>query len=252
LAAIFAPWVAHGDPLAMQLGNVLASPSTNAWFGTDNLGRDMFSRIVHGARVSLLSSVVAVSLGLVLGVPMGLLAAYGGGWIDLFLMRVADVLLSFPTILVAIVVVSILGTGVVNSVIAIGIASIPLYARLVRSAALGVQALEFVTAARALGQHDAAIIRRHILPGCVTPIVVQSTVHTATALLTIAGLSFLGLGAQPPSPEWGALVSAASQYLRVAAHLAIFPGLAIMVSVLGLNLLGDGLNDVLNPRLKNL
>ena len=247
LAAALAPWVAPRDPLAMELGNVLAAPGAHAWFG-----RDMFSRIVHGARVSLLSSVAAVTLGLVLGVPMGLLSAYCGGWIDLFLMRVADVLLSFPTILTAIVAVAILGTGVVNAALAIGIASTQLYARLTRSAALGVQALEFVTAARALGQRDGPIIRRHILPGCVTPIVVQSTVHMATALLTIAGLSFLGLGAQPPSPEWGALVSDSRQYLRVATHLAVFPGLAIMVSVLGLNLLGDGLNDVLNPRLKNL
>jgi peptide/nickel transport system permease protein len=249
LAAVLAPWVAPRDPLAMQLGGVLAGPSASAWFGTDNLGRDLFSRVVHGARLSLLSSASAVALGLVLGVPLGLFAAYWGGWIDLVLMRVVDVLLSFPTILVAIVVVSILGTGVVNAVLAIGIACIPLYARLTRSAALGVLALEFVTAARALGQRDGAIMRRHILPGCVTPIIVQSTLNTATALLTIAGLSFLGLGAQPPSPEWGALVSASRQYVRAAPHLAIFPGLAIMLSVLGLNLLGDGLNDLLNPRL---
>lgn len=252
LAAAAAPWVAHRDPLALQLGHVLAPPDARAWFGTDNLGRDLFSRIVHGARLSLLSSAAAVALGLVLGVPVGLLAAYWGGWVDLFLMRIIDVLLSFPSILVAIVAVSILGTGVVNAVLAIGIASTPLYARLSRSAALSVQALEFVTAARALGQRDAAIILRHILPGCVTPIVVQSTVHMATALLTIAGLSFLGLGAQPPSPEWGALISASRQYVRVAPHLAIFPGLAITISVLGLNLLGDGLNDLLNPRLKKL
>jgi ABC-type dipeptide/oligopeptide/nickel transport system permease subunit len=252
LVAILAPWVAPRDPLAMQLGHVLARPGAAAWLGTDNLGRDLFSRIVHGARLSLLSGTVAVAIGLVLGVPVGLLAAYWGGWVDLFLMRVVDVLLSFPTILVAIVVVSILGTGVINAVLAIGIASMPLYARLTRSAALGVQAQEFVTAARALGQRDGAIMRRHILPGCTSAIVVQSTVHMATALLTIAGLSFLGLGAQPPSPEWGALVSASRQYVRAAPHLAIFPGLAIMVSVLGLNLLGDGLNDVLNPRLKKL
>lgn len=250
LMAALAPWVAPRDPLAMELGDVLAPPGAGHWFGTDNLGRDLFSRVVHGARLSLLSSAAAVAMGLLLGVPLGLLASYAGGWLDLFLMRVVDVLLSFPTILVAIVVVSILGTGVINAVLAIGIASIPLYARLTRSAALGVQALEFVTAARALGQRDSAIIGRHILPGCITPIVVQSTVHMATAMLTIAGLSFLGLGAQPPSPEWGALVSASRQYVRAAPHLAIFPGLALMLSVLGLNLLGDGLNDVLNPRLK--
>jgi peptide/nickel transport system permease protein len=252
LVAVLAPWVTPRDPLAMQLGNVLATPSADAWFGTDNLGRDLFSRIVHGARLSLLSSAVAVTIGLILGVPMGLLAAYWGGWVELLLMRVVDVLLSFPTILVAIFVVSVLGTGVVNAVLAIGIASTPLYARLTRSAALSILSLEFITAARALGQWDGAIIYRHILPNCVAPIVVQSTVHLATALLTIAGLSFLGLGAQPPSPEWGALVSTSRQYLRVAPHLAIFPGLAIMVSVLALNMLGDGLNDVLNPRLKKL
>lgn len=250
LVAILAPWVALRDPLAMHLGHVLARPGGGAWFGTDNLGRDLFSRIVHGARLSLLSGAAAVALGLVLGVPVGLLAAYWGGWVDLFLMRVVDVLLSFPTILVAIVVVSILGTGVINAVLAIGVASTPLYARLTRSAALGVQALEFVTAARALGQRDGAIMRRHILPGCMTAIVVQTTVHMATALLTIAGLSFLGLGAQPPSPEWGALVSASRQYVRAAPHLAIFPGLAIMVTVLGFNLVGDAIRDALDPRIR--
>ena len=252
LVAVLAPWVIPRDPLAMQLSNVLATPSASAWFGTDNLGRDLFSRIVHGARLSLLSSAAAVTIGLILGVPVGLLAAYWGGWIELLLMRVVDLLLSFATILVAIFVVAVLGTGVVNAVFAVGIASMPLYARLTRSAALGVLSLEFITAARALGQRDGAIIYRHILPNCVAPIVVQSTVHLATALLTIAGLSFLGLGAQPPSPEWGALVSASRQYVRAAPHLAVFPGLAIMVSVLALNLLGDGLNDVLNPRLKKL
>ena len=232
----------------MQLGASLASPSRVHLFGTDSLGRDVLSQTIYGARVSLTIGFVSVGLALLGGVPLGALSGYAGGWLDRVAMRGVDVLVSFPTILLAIIVITIFGPGLVNAMIAIGIAQIPLYARLVRGAVLRVKALDYVAAARAVGSGDGRILWRHVLPNCPAPVLVQSTLFFATAILSAAYLGFLGLGAQPPTPEWGTMLSKARDFLRVAPHVSVFAGLTIMLTVLGLNLLGDGLRDVLDPR----
>ena len=232
----------------MQLGASLASPSRVHPFGTDSLGRDVLSQTIYGARVSLTIGFVSVGLALLGGVPLGALSGYAGGWLDRVAMRGVDVLVSFPTILLAIIVITIFGPGLVNAMIAIGIAQIPLYARLVRGAVLRVKALDYVAAARAVGSGDGRILWRHVLPNCLAPVLVQSTLFFATAILSAAYLGFLGLGAQPPTPEWGTMLSKARDFLRVAPHVSVFAGLTIMLTVLGLNLLGDGLRDVLDPR----
>ncbi|HWN14007.1 MAG TPA: ABC transporter permease [Candidatus Dormibacteraeota bacterium] len=246
--ALLAPWLAPHDPEAMQLGASLASPSRAHPFGTDSLGRDVLSQTIYGARVSLTIGFVSVGLALLGGVPLGALSGYAGGWLDRVAMRGVDVLVSFPTILLAIIVITIFGPGLVNAMIAIGIAQIPLYARLVRGAVLRVKALDYVAAARAVGSRDGRILWRHVLPNCLAPVLVQSTLFFATAILSAAYLGFLGMGAQPPTPEWGTMLSKARDFLRVAPHVSVFPGLTIMLTVLGLNLLGDGLRDVLDPR----
>ena len=230
----------------MQLGASLASPSRVHPFGTDSLGRDVLSQTIYGARVSL--TIGFVSVGLALGRGAARRALGLRGWLDRVAMRGVDVLVSFPTILLAIIVITIFGPGLVNAMIAIGIAQIPLYARLVRGAVLRVKALDYVAAARAVGSRDGRILWRHVLPNCLAPVLVQSTLFFATAILSAAYLGFLGLGAQPPTPEWGTMLSKARDFLRVAPHVSVFPGLTIMLTVLGLNLLGDGLRDVLDPR----
>jgi peptide/nickel transport system permease protein len=203
---------------------------------------------IHGARVSLTIGFVSVSLALAGGVPIGAVAGYGGGWLDRVIMRVVDVLVSFPTLLLAIVVITVFGPGLGNAMIAIGLAQVPLYARLTRGAVLKVKALDYVTAARASGAAGRRILWRHVFPNCWPPLLVQSTLLFATAILSAAYLGFLGLGAQPPTPEWGTMLARARDFLRVAPHVSVFPGLTIMLTVLGLNLLGDGLRDVLDPR----
>ena len=246
--AVLAPWLAPYDPEAMQLGANLRPPSWAHPFGTDSLGRDVLSQTIHGARISLTIGLVSVALALLGGVPIGAVAAHAGGWVDRVVMRVVDVLVSFPTILLAIVVITVFGPGLGNAMIAIGIAQIPLYARLMRGAVLRVEGLDYVLAARAAGAAEPRVLWRHVLPNCVAPLLVQSTLLFATAILSAAYLGFLGLGAQPPTPEWGTMLSKARDFLRVAPHVSVFPGLTIMVTVLGLNLLGDGLRDVLDPR----
>jgi len=248
--AVLAPWIAPHDPLRSSFAKRLQPPSAEHWLGTDELGRDMFSRLLYGARISLRVGLISVSIGTVIGVPLGAISAYYGGWVDLIVQRVIDVMLAFPGILLAIVLVSTLGVGLENVMIAVGVVSIPVYTRLVRGSALALKRKDFVEAARAAGARDLVIIARHILPNCVAPVIVQSTLQVGSSILWAAGLGFLGLGAQPPTPEWGTILSRGRQYLLVAPHITTATGLSIMLVVLGFNLLGDGLRDALDPRMQ--
>lgn len=248
LCAVFAPFLTPYDPIKPDFKNTLQAPSRAHALGTDWLGRDNFSRILFGSRISLAIGFISVSIGLLIGLPIGALSGYYGGRFDLLVQRLIDIMIAFPGILLAIVVVTILGVGVENVMIAVGITSIPIYTRLVRGSVLSTKEQGFVTAARALGVGDARIILRHIMPNCMGPIIVQSTFQIATSILWAAGLGFLGLGAQPPDPEWGAMLSRGREYIRTAHHLTTYPGLAILFMVLGFNLLGDGLRDALDPR----
>jgi len=249
LAAAFAGTVAPDEPLAADLDRMLLVPSRAHLLGTDELGRDLLSRIVFGARISLTLGFVSVSIGLLTGTTLGAVGTYRGGWGDLVSMRFVDMLLSFPPVLLAIGIVAVMGPSLYNAMIAIGVAQMPVYARLVRGLVLSLKEQQYVEAARALGAHDSRILLRHILPNCLSPLIVQSTLQIASAILSAAALGFLGLGAQPPTPEWGAMLSKGRLYLRVAPHLTAFPGLAIFVTVLGFNLFGDGLRDALDPRM---
>ncbi|MCS7275194.1 MAG: ABC transporter permease [Candidatus Bipolaricaulota bacterium] len=246
---LLADWIAPYDPLRPDFGRAREGPSWDSPLGRDELGRDILSRIIHGARISLWIGFIAVAIGVVLGVPLGAISGYYGR-LDIFVQRVVDIMLAFPGLLLAIVLISILGVGLSNVMVAVGVASIPTYARLVRGSVLSLREMDYVAAAKALGMSDGRIIFRHILPNCLAPIIVQSTLQVATAILFAAGLGYLGLGAKPPMPEWGVMLSTGRDYLRDWPHIATFPGLAIMLSVLGFNLLGDGLRDVLDPRLR--
>ena len=246
--AVVAPWLAPHSPIDQDLSRRLEAPSADHWFGTDDFGRDVFSRVLYGTRISLRVGLVAVALALFLGGTLGLIAGYYGGALDLLLMRCVDIMLAFPAILLAIVVVAVLGPSLTNAMIAVGITGVPVYARLVRGVVLQVKNQEYVTAARALGAGDPRIVLGAVLPNCVAPIMVQSTLGLATAILDAAGLSFLGLGAQPPMPEWGAMLSQGRQLILDAPWALTAPGMAILLAVLGFNLLGDGLRDLLDPR----
>jgi peptide/nickel transport system permease protein len=248
--AIFAPVLVPYDPVQGSLGDRLLSPSAAHWLGTDELGRDLLSRILFGARISLQIQIVAVVLALLVGVILGSVGGYLGGRTDNLIMRCMDVLLAFPSIFLALAIIAALGTGLFNLMLAAGISSIPAFARIVRASILSLKEREFVEAALALGSGTNRVMFRHLLPNCLAPIIVQSTLRMATVLLTASGLSFLGLGVQPPTPEWGAMLSNARSYLMVAPHVATIPGLAIMVVVVGFNLFGDGLRDTLDPRLR--
>jgi len=250
VCAILAPWIAPHDPIAISLRGRLAEPSRENPLGRDELGRDILSRIIHGARISVSIGLIAVAIGALIGIPVGAISGYYGGKTDLIVQRLIDIMLAFPGILLALAIVATLGVGLVNVMIAIGIMSIPIYVRLVRGSVLSIREQEYISAARALGSSDRRIIFRHILPNCLGPIIVQSTLQIATAILWAAALGFLGLGARPPTPEWGTMLSRGRDFLRTAPHLATFPGLAIMLTILGFNLLGDGLRDALDPRLK--
>ncbi|MCI2429510.1 ABC transporter permease [Candidatus Acetothermia bacterium] len=248
-AGLLAEWIAPYDPLRPDFGRAREGPSSDSLLGRDELGRDILSRIIYGARISLWIGFIAVAIGVALGVPLGAISGYYGR-LDIFVQRLVDIMLAFPGLLLAIVLISILGVGLSNVMIAIGVASIPTYARLVRSSVLSLREMDYVSAAKALGMGDGRIIFRHILPNCLAPIIVQSTLQIATAILFAAGLGFLGLGAKPPMPEWGVMLSTGRDYLRDWPHISTFPGLAIMLSVLGFNLLGDGLRDIFDPRLR--
>lgn len=226
-------------------------PSKEHFFGTDEFGRDIFSRVVYGSRVSLQVGFIAVAVALCIGGFLGALAGFYGGKVDNVIMRAMDILLSIPSTLLAIAIVAALGAGLGNLMIAVGISNVPTYARIVRASVMSIGGMEFIEAARAAGSSDLRIIFKHIIPNCLAPIIIQSTLGVAGAILTAAGLSFIGLGIQPPSPEWGAMVSSGRAYIRDFPHMTLFPGIAIMVTILSLNLLGDGLRDALDPKLKN-
>jgi peptide/nickel transport system permease protein len=240
--------VAPYDPLAQDLTRRLQPPSGEHWLGTDDFGRDVLSRVLHGSRVSLRLGIVAVLVALVVGGPIGLLAGYYGGAFDLFGMRVMDLMLAFPSILLSIVVVAILGPSLTNAMIAVGVMAVPQYARIVRGSVLSVRGLEYVQASRALGAADPRILARAILPNVTGPIIVTASLGLATAILDAAGLSFLGLGAQPPIPEWGSMLSQGRELVLVAPWVLTAPGVAVFLAVLGFNLVGDALRDLLDPR----
>ncbi len=226
-------------------------PSSEFWFGTDNLGRSIFSRVVHGARTSLSVGIISVGIAIVVGGLLGAAAGFYGGRVDNIIMRFMDILLAIPSILLAISIVAALGGGLFNVMLAVGISSIPGYARIVRASVIQIKGQEFIEAARAIGADDARIILLHIIPNSLAPIIVQGTLGVAGAILSAAGLSFIGLGLSPPSPEWGAMLSAGRDYIRDHLWMTLWPGLFIMITILSLNLLGDGLRDALDPKLKD-
>jgi ABC-type dipeptide/oligopeptide/nickel transport system permease subunit len=248
--AIAAPLPARYDPEQNRLVDALADPSLAHLLGTDHLGRDILARLVYGARNSLSIGFAAVALGLVVGVPLGAISGYYGGWIDLTIQRVVDVLLSFPGLLLALSLVAILGVGLVNVIVSVGLALVPAFVRLVRATTLSVSQLTYVDAARCLGATDVRVIGLHVLPNGLAPVIVQATLGLGTTILTAAALGFLGLGVQQPTPEWGSMLGEGRQYIFSNPNLATFPGLAIFLTVLGFNLAGDGLRDALDPSLR--
>jgi peptide/nickel transport system permease protein len=250
LTGLFAGVLAPHDPYEISLETSLRGPTSGHWLGQDELGRDLLSRIIYGARLSLVIGLIAVAIGVGFGVPIGAISGYRGGWPDLLTQRLIDIVMAFPGILLAIVLVAILGVGLTQVMVAVGIVSIPTYARLVRGQVLALRGQEFVEAARALGATSSRVIWRHVLPNTLAVIIVQSTLQIASAILSAAALGFLGLGAQPPAAEWGAMLSNARQYIRLAPHSVTFPGVAIMLTVLGFNLVGDAIRDALDPRMR--
>jgi peptide/nickel transport system permease protein len=251
LVAIIGPWIAPADPLIPSPLIRLQGPSFDHLFGTDSLGRDILSRIIYGTRISLMIGIISVSISLIPGTVLGLLAGYFGKRVDSVIMRCMDMLLAFPAILLAIFITAILEPSLTNTMVAVGIVYIPHYARIVRASVLGLKGQLFVQAIGHLGGSHGRIIFKHILPNCLPPIIVYATLGMGTAVLQAAALGFLGLGAQPPSPEWGAMLSEGRQYIQLAPHVAAYPGAAILILVLGFNLFGDGLRDVLDPSLRS-
>ena len=253
--ALFAPLIAPFDPRAQDLaalgGRCCPGPSSDNWFGLDALGRDEFSRIVYGARYSLLIGIVSTAVGLSVGLVLGSIAGYVGGVVDSVIMRVMDVMLSIPGFLLAIGIVAMLGPGLFQIMVAVGVTQIPIFARLLRGSILAQRENDFVLAARSVGVPRRTILASHILPNSMSPVIVQGTLALATAIIDVAGLGFLGLGPQDPStPEWGTMLTDTTRYLQTAPHLAIIPGIAIVLSVLGFNLIGDGLREALDPKLR--
>lgn len=250
LMALGAPWLSPRDPIKTAARDALQPPGPRFALGSDQFGRDVASRVLHGARVSLTVGLISVSIAVALGAPLGLVSGYYGGRLDGLIMRVMDVLLAFPGILLALAIVSVLTPGLTNVMIAVGLSAVPTYARLVRASVLSARENLYVEAARALGGRDLGILARYILPNVVAPLIVTATLGLGTAILSAAALGFLGLGSQPPQPEWGRMLSEGRDYLREAWWISTFPGLGIMLTVLAMNLLGDGLRDVLDPRLQ--
>ncbi len=246
--ALMAPILFPGNPSAPNLMKSLEKPSLKHPLGTDELGRSILGRILYGSRVSLLIAIGVVCVGLLVGVPLGLISGYYGGKVDFIIQRITDTLLAFPGFLLALALVAVLGVGLKNTIISVGISMVPIYIRLVRGCALSVREQTYVEAARAMGTRDSVILIRHILPNVLTPITIQTSLGMGTAILFAAGLGFLGIGVQPPTPEWGAMLGAGRAYLFHAPHVATFPGVAIFLAVLGFNLTGDGLRDILDPR----
>ncbi len=249
-SALLAPWIAPYMPADPDYNNILAGPSLAHPFGTDAYGRDILSRVIWGGRISLTVGFVSVALGGTAGVVLGLVSGYLGGLVDSVIMRFCDVLLAFPGILLAIGIVAVLGPGVTNVIYAVAVFSVPVFARLVRGSTLGLKQAVYVQAARSIGVRRIPLVLRHILPGTLPGVIVYASLRVGSAILVAAALSFIGLGAQPPSPEWGAMLAEGRNYLGVADQMTLFPGLAIFVTVLAFNLLGDGLRDALDQRLR--
>ena len=256
IAAIFAPLLATHDPVEQNLlliaNGCCPGPSADHWFGVDLLGRDLFSRIVYGARISLLVGIVSVGIGFSLGLVLGAIAGYVGGFVDSVIMRLMDVMLAIPGLLLAIGIVAALGPGLKEVMIAVGVANVPIFARLLRGSVLAQREADFVVAARAVGIRRPTILFAHILPNSISPVIVQGTLAMATAIIDVAGLGFLGIGLQDPdkTPEWGSMLTEVNEYLQTAPFLALIPGTAIVISVLGFNLIGDGLREALDPKLR--
>ena len=251
LVAIFADVIAPYPYDLQNYSDVKQWPSSKYIFGTDNFGRDIFSRVIYGTRVSLQIGFISLSVGALVGSIFGAIAGYFGGWVDTVIMRFTDILMSIPKIVLAIAIASTLGPGLVNAMIAVAISSIPNFARVVRASTLTVKDQEYIEAAIAIGAGNSRVIFRHIFPNILAPIIVQATLGVGVSIILAASLSFLGLGVEPPTPEWGAMLSAARTYIRDEWYMVLFPGLAIMITVLALNLLGDRLRDALDPKLKN-
>ncbi len=249
-SAVFAQYIMPHDPFKPSAMLALQPPQSGHWLGTDNLGRDLLSRIILGSQWSLRVGLIAVGISAGVGIPVGLLAGYAGGHIDALISRLVEVMMAIPGILLAMGIIAILGPGVGNVMIAVGIGGVPRYVRVVRAAVLSARENVYVEAARALGCSDIRIMFKHVLPNVLAPAIVLSTIQVATAILAASSLGFLGLGAQPPIPEWGALLSQARAFMRTAWWLTAFPGMAIMIAVLSMNLVGDGLRDALDPRLR--
>jgi peptide/nickel transport system permease protein len=255
LVAVFAPLIAPYGPREQNLGllegRCCPGPSADHWFGVDGLGRDEFSRVVYGARYSLLIGVVSVAVGLSLGLVLGAIAGYFGGTVDSVLMRLMDIMLSIPGLLLAIGIVAMLGPGLTQIMIAVGVTQVPIFARLMRGSVLATRENDYVLAARSVGVPRRTILAAHILPNAISPVIVQATLALATAIIDVAGLGFLGLGPQDPAtPEWGTMLTDTTRYLQTAPHLALIPGAAIVISVLGFNLVGDGLREALDPKFR--
>lgn len=248
--AIFAPLIAPYDPTHIEMSKKLDPPSSEHWLGNDDKGRDIFSRLLYGARISLTVGILSTVLGAIIGIVLGVVAGYYGRWVDSLIMRICDVLLAFPGILLALAIVSILGPSTTNVIIAVAFFAIPTFARIVRGSTLSVKKLEYVDAIKAMGSSDFRIIFKHILPNITSPIIVQATLYIASAIITASALSFLGLGTQPPTPEWGTMLAQGRSYIAQAPHLTLFPGLVILIVVIGFNLFGDGLRDALDPKSK--
>lgn len=245
-----APYITPFDPIEQKLERALQLPSAIHLLGTDELGRDIFSRIVGGSRISLYIAAGSVFTALAVGSVLGILGGYFGGWLDAIISRIIDIMMALPSLLLAIAIIALFGVGVNNVILAVALGATPAFARLARASTLTVRNLEYIEAARSMGATDGRIIVRHILPNIMVPLIVQTSLTVASSLLTASGLSFLGLGAQPPTPEWGAMLATGRSYLTKAPHVAVFPGLAIMLVVLAFNLTGDGLRDALDPKMK--
>lgn len=249
LAAIAAPWITGYNPILQDLSNTLSPPSPEHFFGTDDFGRDLFTRVVYGARISLWVGLVATGIGCLIGIPLGLASGYQAGWVDNVIMWLVDLMLAFPGLLLALAIMAILGPSLTNAMIAVGIGIAPSYIRLTRASVMSVKEMGYVTAARAIGASHLRIISRHVFPNVLLPLVIITTLDVAGAILFTSGLSFLGLGAQAPTPEWGTILSSGRRFMRQAWWISVFPGLAISSVVLAMNLIGDGLRDALDPRL---
>lgn len=249
VVSLIGPFFTSMDPNKVVILDKLQPPSSEHWFGTDNFGRDIFTRIIHGMALTLKVGFLSVAIGGSIGTVLGIVSGYYGGKVDTIIMRLMDILLAFPGILLALAIVSVLGGSLTNVIIAVAVFSVPAFARIVRGSTLSVRKLEYIDAVRALGASDFRIIFKHILPNIMSPIIVQATLRIATAVLTASGLSFLGLGAQPPAPEWGAMLNDGRTYITTAPHIILFPGIMIILVVLAFNIFGDGLRDALDPKM---